>query len=124
MIKEEKLELIKGYEDDYFQRTGERIKVEWMASDSEKVTKYINSYIYRNRVFLDSKIKLAHEDAEKLHLLRWILKYKFFIPEREIGIYTKCDRTYVYKSLKVAQGLIDTEDCRFIKIFNLEMSNK
>lgn len=123
MIAEQKVDLIKQYEKDYFEKTGERIFIKISQTpEYSEVQKYVNGYICKYNVILGLKMKISSNQTDKLHLLRWKLRKKFHLTDKEIAYFCKCDRTSVLKSVKKVNSYIDTKDETFLSRFSLEIS--
>lgn len=116
-------ELIKGYIKDYLEKTGDEIVIH-LNSQLPKIRKFVGNYICKYNVILSNgkKGKRTPEETNKIYLLRWILKNKYNLSDADVAHWTNCDRTYAYRSIKIAQGLLDVNDDKFMEIYNLVIS--
>lgn len=123
MTPEEKIDLIKGYEKDYFSKTRERlhIKVPGVV-EYDEIQKYVNNFICKYNIILGRRVKISSKETDKIHLLRWKLKKKFYLMDKEIAYFSKCDKSNVQNSINRVDGYIKTGDERFLSRYSLEVS--
>ncbi len=118
-------ELIKSYKKDYFEKTGCEIEIKPRYPFSE-IRRFISNYICKyNIIFADGKKgNRTVDETNKIHLLRWILKNKYEMSGVDIAHYTNCDRTYAYRSIKLADSFIKNNDSKFMSVYNLVFVEK
>lgn len=125
MTEKEKRILMEEYEKDFFEKTGEKITVKYQGvPEYEEVQKYVNNYICKYNVVLGGNTQRNPVEADKIHMLRWYLKCKFRLTEKEIGYYTKCKRSNVYNSVDKVNNYLKNSDEKFITLYDLVMSEK
>jgi hypothetical protein len=120
-------EIIKEYEEDFFKKTGKRIQITYNESIYiEDIKKYISNMVCKYNIFISSESKhkgrtigTTDEQSNKIHLLRWDLSRRFKLNNSQIGKLLNCDRQSVRSSLVKVNSYIQTNDEKFMQVYNL-----